>query len=239
MKLAILIILTSHARMGDAPDAEATGLWLEELAVPYQLLAAAGVDITLASPLGGPAPVDPRSLGTAAAGDAASELSPAVQAFLADKAAQAKMQATVRLADALGKRYDAVFVPGGHGTMWDLPTSPEVATALSQIYAAGGIVAAVCHGPAALVGAKKPDGTPLVAGLRVAAFSNEEEVLAGLDKTVPFLLETRLVGLGARYQRGPVWKSFAVRDGRLVTGQNPASSEAVAKAVLEALAVAH
>ena len=120
--------------------------------------------------------------------------------------------------------------------MWDLPTSPEVATALSQIYAAGGIVAAVCHGPAALVGAKKPDGTPLVAGLRVAAFSNEEEVLAGLDKTVPFLLETRLVGLGARYQRGPVWKSFAVRDGRLVTGQNPASSEAVAKAVLEALA---
>lgn len=225
MKLAILIIVTSHSSMGDAPDAEKTGLWLEELSVPYQIFAAAGADITIASPLGGRAPIDPRSL---------KDASPEAKALLDDAVARAKIKATVPLAEVRG-HFDAVFVAGGHGTMWDLPNAPAVAAAIEAIDRSGGVVAAVCHGPAALVGPTKADGAPLVAGKRVAAFSNDEERGAKLEKIVPFMLETRLVELGARYEHGPMWQSFVVVDGRLVTGQNPASSRGVAEAVVAAL----
>lgn len=221
--LKILILLTSHEELG--PGGKATGFWLEELAVPYQVLTQAGAQVDLASPKGGRAPADPRSLD--------SKL-PAVLAFQADPAAQAKLAATLPLAK-LDQTYDAVFVAGGHGVMWDLAVDQEVGRLLSRTYEKGGVVAAVCHGPAGLVNAKAPDGRPLVAGKRVAGFSNEEERGVGLAEVVPFLLQSKLESLGARYEHGPMWKPFVIRDGRLVTGQNPASSEAVAKELLIAL----
>lgn len=233
MNASILIIVTSHAKMtvphAGAADThthtKATGLWLEELAVPYRIFTAAGADVTIASPLGGEAPIDPGSLDST---------DPEVKAFQADPLAQAKVKNTTRLGDIRG-HFDAVFVAGGHGTMWDLPTSPDVAERLSTTWREGGVVAAVCHGPAGLVQAKKADGTPLVAGLKVAAFSNDEERAVNLAEVVPFLLATRLEELGARYEHGPMWQPHVVRDGRLVTGQNPASSAGVARAVLGAL----
>jgi putative intracellular protease/amidase len=145
-----------------------------------------------------------------------------------------KLDATLRV-DQITDRYDAVFVAGGHGVMWDLATSPAVAELLSRTYRAGGVVAAVCHGPAALVNAHKGDGTPLVAGHRFTAFSNEEETAAGLTEVVPFLLESRLSDLGGKYEHTAKWQPFAVRDGQLVTGQNPASSRVAAQETLAAV----
>lgn len=221
--MKVLIIVTSHAVLGDTSTK--TGLWLEELAVPYQAFVQAGATVDLASPLGGPAPVDPKSEETPSA---------EVKAFLADRDAVAKLKATMPLSKVKGP-YDAVFVAGGHGTMWDLPVSPEVARVLSSTWREGGVVAAVCHGPAALVGAKDKDGQPIVKGRRFTAFTNEEEAAVGLTKIVPFLLESRLAELGGRFERGPTWASHVARDGQLVTGQNPASSGAAAREVLAAI----
>ncbi|HET6610529.1 MAG TPA: type 1 glutamine amidotransferase domain-containing protein [Kofleriaceae bacterium] len=225
----ILMLLTSHGKLGDT--GKQTGFWLEELAVPYLELSRAGAQVDLASPAGGRPPADPES-----------EKSdhPAVKEFLADATATGKLADTIRLDDAdtskLASSYDAVLVCGGHGVMWDLAESPAVAKLLSKTYKDGRIVAAVCHGPAALVQATKPGGEPLVQGHRVAGFSNEEESAANLDGIMPFLLESRLRELGGKYENGPTWQPFAVRDGNLVTGQNPASSAAVAREVLAALA---
>ena len=223
MSAKILIVVTSHAKLGDS--GKDTGFWLEEVAVPYQEFVKAGTTVDIASPLGGRAPVDP---GSAKNPNAES------QAFLDDPVAVGKLENTLLL-ESVRDDYDAVFVAGGHGVMWDLSTSPAIASLLSNTYARGGVVAAVCHGTAALVNATKPDNTPLVAGLRVAGFSDEEERGVGLEKIVPFLLESKLTELGGRYERGPMWQPFAVRDGRLVTGQNPASSKAVAQETLAAL----
>jgi putative intracellular protease/amidase len=219
----VLIVVTSHGQLGTT--GVKTGFWLEELAVPYLELTRAGAAVTIASPAGGRPPADPKS---------ESKPNDEVRAFLADPVAARALAETVRIADATGP-WDAIFVAGGHGVMWDLAVSPELAALLSRTYAAGGVIAAVCHGPAALVGATAPDGKPLVAGRRVAAFSNEEEAAAELTSVMPFLLESRLVELGGRYERGPLWQPYAVRDGRLVTGQNPASSRAVAQETLAAL----
>jgi putative intracellular protease/amidase len=224
MNKKILLVVTSHDRLGTT--GKPTGFWLEELAVPYQALVAAGADVTIASPKGGTPPVDPGS---------AKDPTGDVAAFLADATAAAKLAKTVRLSDAAREAWDAVFVAGGHGVMWDLAEEPAIAQLLSKTFADGGVVAAVCHGPAALVGATAPDGKPLVAGRRVAGFSDEEERAVELDRVVPFALESKLRELGGRYERGPMWQSFAVRDGKLVTGQNPASSRAVAAQLLEAL----
>lgn len=221
--IKILLIVTSHDRLGTTQ--EPTGFWLEELAAPYQEFSAAGAQVDIASPRGGKAPADPRSV---------KEPSEASRAFLADPEAMKKLEHTLVL-EEVKEPYDAYFVVGGHGVMWDLAVHTPLQRLLASGYARGGVVAAVCHGPAALVGVKGSDGRPLVAGKRVAGFSNEEEVAAKLDKVVPFALETRLRELGGRYERGPMWGSFAVRDGRLVTGQNPASSVAVAREVLAAL----
>lgn len=223
MTLKILILLTSHSTMGNTD--QKTGFWLEELAVPYNVFKAAGAEVTLASPLGGRAPVDPRS---------EKEPSPDVKAFLADAAAVAKLNATVRVSDVKAG-YDAVFVAGGHGTMWDLSTDPNVAALLSKAWADGKVISAVCHGPAALVNVKGANGEPLVKGLKFAAFSDEEEEAAGLAKVMPFLLESRLKGLGGKYSKAAKWQPHVVRDGRLITGQNPASSKQVAEQVLTAL----
>jgi putative intracellular protease/amidase len=157
-----------------------------------------------------------------------------VRRFLADQDAMARLASTKRLADVT-ERYDAYFVVGGHGVMWDLATSAEVASLLGRAHDTGKVVAAVCHGPAALVGVRDANGQPIVAGRRVAGFSNEEEEAVGLTSVVPFALETRLRELGGRYERGPKWGSFAVRDGNLVTGQNPQSSADVARETLAAL----
>lgn len=219
----ILMIVTSHEQLGTT--GERTGFWLEELAAPYREFAAAGAQVDIASPRGGKAPADPRSQ---------KDLSEASRAFLADKQAVDKLERTLAL-ESVKDTYDAYFVVGGHGVMWDLATHAPLHRLLASAYERGAAVAAVCHGPAALVGVKGPDGQPLVAGKRIAAFSDEEERAAKLDKVVPFPLETRLRELGGRYERGPMWSSFAVRDGRLVTGQNPASSVAAAREVLTAL----
>lgn len=221
----VLLILTSHAQLGTT--GRTTGLWLEELAVPYRVFAAAGATVELASPRGGAAPVDPKSEGSEAA---------EVRAFVADAAAKQALASTRRLAD-VREDYDAVFVVGGHGVMWDLPTDPDLARIVAATWGRGGVVAAVCHGPAALVGVKV-DAQPIVAGRRVTGFTNEEERAAELHEVVPFALETRLRELGGRFEGGPMWKPQVVRDGRLVTGQNPASSGGVAREVLAALGAA-
>jgi putative intracellular protease/amidase len=220
----ILIIVTSHAELGST--GKKTGFWLEELAVPYRELTRTGAQVDIASPLGGKPPADPSSM---------KEPAGEVAAFLADAEATRKLENTLRLDQVTGK-YDAVFVSGGHGAVFDLASSPVVADVLSRTYASGGVVAAVCHGPAALVNARKPDGSPLVAGHRVTGFSNEEEQAVGLTEVVPFLLESRLAELGGRYEHAGKWQSFAVRDGQLVTGQNPASSRATAQETLAAIA---
>ncbi|RKH68398.1 type 1 glutamine amidotransferase domain-containing protein [Corallococcus llansteffanensis] len=219
----ILLIVTSHSQFGTT--GERTGFWLEELAAPYEAFTQAGAQVDIASPLGGKAPADPRS---------EKEPSAETKAFLADAQATKKLANTLKLSD-VKDTYDAYFVVGGHGVMWDLATHTPLHQLLSAGYARGSVVAAVCHGPAALVGVKGPDGKPLVAGKRLAAFSNAEEKAAKFDTVVPFALETRLRELGARYEFGPLWGSFTVRDGRLVTGQNPASSAATAREVLTAL----
>ncbi|NOK18443.1 type 1 glutamine amidotransferase domain-containing protein [Corallococcus carmarthensis] len=219
----VLLIVTSHSQFGST--GEKTGFWLEELAAPYEQFTKAGAQVDIASPLGGKAPVDPRS---------EKEATEDTRAFLADAEATKKLANTKVLAQ-VKDTYDAYFVVGGHGVMWDLSQHAPAHQLLSAGYARGAVVAAVCHGPAALVGVKGPDGKPLVAGKRVAAFSNAEEQAAKFDAIVPFALETRMRELGARYESGPLWKSFTVRDGRLVTGQNPASSAATAQEVLNVL----
>jgi putative intracellular protease/amidase len=223
----ILMIVTSHAALGGT--GHKTGFWLEELAVPYQVFRQAGASVDIASPRGGRPPVDPKS-------DVKTEndSKPEVQAFLADATATHALDNTLPLAKVRDD-YDAYFVVGGHGVMWDLASDAVVHALLGRAAAENKVVAAVCHGPAALVGVKTTAGQPLVAGKRVAGFSNEEEAAVGLAEVVPFALENKLRELGGKYERGPTWGSFAVTDGRLITGQNPASSGAVASAVLGVL----
>jgi putative intracellular protease/amidase len=221
----VLMIVTSHAELGTS--GQKTGFWLEELAAPYYELVEAGFSIDIASPLGGKPPADPKGESSEAT---------AVKRFLDDAEAMKKLAATARLAD-VGEPYDAYFVVGGHGVMWDLAENEALARLLGRAHDDGRVVAAVCHGPAALSLVKDAAGAPIVKDRRVAGFSNEEEDAVGLTAVVPFALETRLRDLGGRYERGPKWSSFAVRDGKLITGQNPQSSVAVAKLVLEALAV--
>jgi putative intracellular protease/amidase len=219
----ILIVVTSHAKLGDTE--QPTGFWLEELAAPYVELSRSGAQVDIASPAGGKPPVDPKS-----------EVEPSehVRAFLADASALDKLARTRPLSE-LHADYDAVFVAGGHGVMWDLASSRDLARLLGDTFARGAVVAAVCHGPAALAQMVLPDGSPFVRGRRVTGFCDEEERAVGLAEVVPFLIESRFRELGANYERGPAWQSYVVRDGQLVTGQNPASSAATARAVLEAL----
>lgn len=224
----ILTILTSSATMG--AGGEPTGLWFEELATPYYAFVDAGAAVMLASIAGGPAPIDPRSL------KPRGENETSVERFLADPSASAALAATVPLSEIKAEDHDAVFLPGGHGTMWDLPESDALAALLGTTWEAGKVVAAVCHGPAGLVRVTDETGAPLVGGRRVTAFSDGEERAVGLADRMPFLLEARLRGLGARYERAADFQPFAVADGRLVTGQNPASSALTAKLTLDALA---
>lgn len=218
----ILIILTSHNTLGHTD--QPTGFWLEELAVPYNSFKAAGAQVTLASPKGGKPPLDPRS----------DEPSDEVKKFLADPDAVKQLESTHRLS-RLDEAFDAIYVVGGHGAMWDLSNHPAVVERVERTWREGGVVSAVCHGSAALTPARKPDGTPMVKGKNVTGFANDEEREVGLEKVVPFLLEDRLRALEGFYSQGEVWQPHVVRDGRMITGQNPASSKGVAEAVLEIL----
>lgn len=223
----VVMIVTSSAKMGDT--GEATGVWFEELSTPYFAFIDDGASVAIASITGGPAPIDPRSIKPRGENEAS------VDRFLGDEAASKALTETRPLSAIDISEYDAVFLPGGHGTMWDLPESAELAALLGRAWAEGKVVAAVCHGPAGLVSVKDETGAPLVSGRRVTGFSDSEERAAGLDEAVPFLLESRLRELGGRYENVADFQPFAIADGRLVTGQNPASSALTAKLTLQAL----
>ena len=223
----VLMILTSHDRLGNT--GKPTGFWLEEFAAPYYVLRDASVDITLASPKGGQPPIDPKS-------DEPGAQTPAMKRFRGDPEAQRALANTVKLSSVSADDYDAVFFPGGHGPLWDLAEDRDALALIERLYAAGRPVAAVCHGPAVLRRAKGADGAPLVKGKSVTGFSNTEEAAVGLTDVVPFLIEDALKANGGKYSRAEDWASHAVVDGNLITGQNPASSEATARALLEALA---
>jgi len=223
----ILMVLTSHDKLGDT--GKKTGFWLEEFAAPYYVLSDAGATITLASPMGGQPPIDPTS-------DAPDAQTDDTRRFKDDAATQAALAATVKLSAVDLNTFDAVFYPGGHGPLWDLAEDP-VNIRLVEYFASGGRpIAAVCHAPAIFRHTKGTDGKPFVSGRHVTGFTNTEEAAAGLSGVVPFLVEDMLVANGGAYSKAADWESHVVVDGKLVTGQNPASSKEAAEALLELLA---
>jgi putative intracellular protease/amidase len=224
--MKILFVLTSHDQLGDT--GKQTGFWLEEFAAPYYVLKDAGAAITLASPKGGQPPLDPKS-------DLPENLTELTKRFRSDKVAQAELANTKKLAEVSASGFDAVFYPGGHGPMWDLPDDPTSIALIEAFVKAGKPVGAVCHAPAALVNVREKGGKYLLKGKRVTGFTNAEEKAVGLTEIVPFLLEDRLKERGGLYSKGANWASHVQVDGRLVTGQNPASSGPAAKALLTLL----
>ncbi len=223
----ILMVLTSHDQLGNT--GKKTGFWLEEFAAPYYTLTAAGARITLASPLGGQPPLDPKS-------DEPESQTDATRRFKADPQAQALLANTAKLAEMQVADFDAVFYPGGHGPLWDLAEDRDSIKLIEDMLAAGKPVGAVCHAPGVLRHVKATDGTPLVRGKQVTGFTNTEEAAVGLTDIVPFLVEDMLTEHGGNYSKTGDWQSYVVTDGLLVTGQNPASSEAAAAALLKLLA---
>ncbi|BAC91750.1 DJ-1/PfpI family protein [Gloeobacter violaceus] len=221
MMKTILMVTSSHDRF-EGPDPRPTGVWLEEFAVPYMELLARKIGITVASPRGGAMPVDPRS-------------NPTPEQQQQWQAAIEASRATLPLAGMASENFDAIFLPGGHGPMFDLPDNPDLARLLTEFYKAGKIIAAICHGPAGLVGARRPDGAPLVAGVTLTSYTASEEVAAELDKEVPFILEDRLRALGAHFIARENKADHIERDGQFITGQNPNSSTSIARAIVAAL----
>lgn len=224
--MKILIVLTSHDRLGDT--GEKTGFWLEEFAAPYYVLKDAGAAVTLASPKGGQPPIDPKS-------DLPENQTEATKRFRADPAAQAELANTKKLADVPADDFDAVFFPGGHGPMWDLYDNADAIALIENFVKAGKPVAAVCHAPVALANVRNKDGEYLVKGKHVTGFTNTEEDAVGLTSVIPFLLEDKLKERGGIYGRAADWAPYVEIDGKLVTGQNPASSEPAAEALLKLL----
>jgi len=222
----ILMVLTSHDRLGDT--GEPTGFWLEELAAPYYVLKEAGASITLASPKGGQPPLDPKS-------NDESAKTTETRRFEADDEARSQLANTHRLDTIKIEDFDAIFYPGGHGPLWDLAESATSRALIEQAIAAGKPVAAVCHAPAVFRHAKSADGTPLVAGKKVTGFANSEEEAVGLSDVVPFLVEDMLKENGGIYSKNADWGAYVLRDGLLITGQNPASSGPAAEELVKAL----
>lgn len=227
MTTKILMVLTSHDQLGDT--GKKTGFWLEEFAAPYYVFKDAGAEITLASPLGGQPPLDPKS------DDAASQTE-FTRRFKSDPAAQAALASTLKLRDVTASDFDAVFYPGGHGPLWDLAENAYSIALIEAMMAAGKPVAAVCHAPGVLRHVKAGDGRPEVEDKMVTGSANTEEQAAGLTEVVPFLVEDMLRKNGGKYTKAADWQPHVVVDGLLTTGQNPASSEPAAKALLEILA---
>lgn len=224
--MKVLMILTSHDKLGDTD--KKTGFWLEELAAPYYVLLDAGAEITLASPAGGQSPLDPNS-------DVPGAQTQATERFKKDDAAQNALANTTKLAQIDADGFDALFFPGGHGPLWDLAENVDSQRIIESFVAKELPLAAVCHAPAIFRHTKGTDGKPSVSGRRVTGFTNTEEEAAGLTKIVPFLVEDMLKANGGLYEKGPDWGVHVVVDGSLVTGQNPASSEAAAKELLKLL----
>jgi len=224
--MKVLIVLTSHGILGNT--GEKTGFWIEEFATPYYVLNDAGAELTIASPKGGQPPADPKS-------ESADAQTLATKRFYGDYDLIDKVAHTLKLNEINEAEYDAVFYPGGHGPLWDLATDVISIALIENFYKNNKPVAFVCHAPAALLKVKAPDGEPLVKGKDVTGFSDTEEEAVKLTKVVPFLLEDELKKLGALYSRGADWSSYVKADGLLITGQNPASSEAVARLLLKAI----
>lgn len=222
----ILFVVTSASRMGQSP--EPTGSWLEEIAAPYYAFLDARCDVTLASPKGGEAPIDPKS-------NQSENQTPSTHRFEADAKAVLALKNTRALSEINPADYDAVFFAGGHGTMEDFPSDARVKTVIEAFYANGKPVSAVCHGPACFVGASKPNGDAMIKGHRFSCFTDEEETIVGLDKAVPFMLESRLAQQGGKASSAEAFTANVVVDGALITGQNPASAIPVAEAVIHEL----
>ena len=225
--MKILMVLTSHDTLGTT--GRKTGFWLEELAAPYYIFKDAGAEITLASPKGGQPPLDPKS-------NEPDSQTDDTRRFEADGEAKTALASTVKLADVSATDFDTVFYPGGHGPLWDLAEDALSIDLIEAMLAAGKPVALVCHAPGVLRHVKTADGRPLVEGKTVTGFANSEEDAVGLTDVVPFLVEDELTAKGGVYSRGPDWGSYVVQDGLLITGQNPGSSAAAARALLDALA---
>ena len=219
----ILMVLTSHDQLGDT--GKKTGFWLEEFAAPYYVFKDAGAQITLASPKGGQPPLDPSS-------DADDAQTDDTRRFKADKAAQQALANTAVLSSVSADGFDAIFYPGGHGPLWDLAEDKDSVALIERFAADDRPVGAVCHAPAVFRHTKGADGKPLVSGKKVTGFTNTEEEGVGLTDVVPFLVEDMLVEKGGEYRKGDDWSSFVVVDGKLVTGQNPASSAEAARQLL-------
>ena len=222
----ILMVLTSHDQLGDT--GKKTGFWLEEFAAPFYIFKDAGVDITLASPLGGQPPLDPKS-------DEPDSQTEATDRFKKDAAAQAQLASTKRLDSVSAGDFDAVFYPGGHGPLWDLAEDKASIALIEATLNAGKPVAAVCHAPGVLRHPKRADGESVVQGKAVTGFTNSEEAAVGLTDIVPFLVEDMLTRNGGKYAKGADWQPYVLTDGLLITGQNPASSAPAAEALLKAL----
>ncbi|MGJ8572737.1 MAG: type 1 glutamine amidotransferase domain-containing protein [Hoeflea sp.] len=224
--MKILMVLTSHDKLGDTD--EKTGFWLEEFAAPYYVLKDAGADVVLASPKGGQPPIDPKS-------DSADAQTDATMRFKDDTDAQQALAQTQKLSSIDAEGFDAIFYPGGHGPLWDLADDADSKRLIEAFAGSDRPVGAVCHAPAIFKSTNGADGKPLVSGKRVTGFTNTEEEAVGLTNVVPFLVEDMLKQNGGHYEKGDDWASFVLTDGKLVTGQNPASSEEAAKALLALL----
>ncbi|CAM3575614.1 type 1 glutamine amidotransferase domain-containing protein [Shewanella violacea] len=222
----ILMVLTSHDKLGDT--GLKTGFWLEEFAAPFYAFKDKGYAITLASPLGGQPPLDPKS-------DEVDFQTASTHRFAKDAESQALLANTQVLNTIKADDYDAVFYPGGHGPLWDLAEDKDSIALIEAFHQSGKTLGLVCHSPAALLHTKGVDGKPLVAGKQVTGFSNSEEDAVQLTDIVPFLVEDMLQQQGGTYVKGDDWASFIVTDGNLITGQNPASSDAVAHAMMAQL----
>lgn len=220
MSKSILMIVTSHNRIDDEHP---TGIWFEEFSIPYSLFNNQGYRVTVASPLGGAAPVDPGSLED-------------IEATEQNEKAKNVLDETLKLtADLSASDYDALFFPGGHGTMFDLPDNRDVQRLIRDVDAAGKPVAAVCHGPCCFVNVVRENGTLFVIGREMTAFTDSEEKAVALDNKMPFLLESRLRELGANFKAAPDWSDNTIIDGNLITGQNPQSSGSAARALIDLL----
>ncbi|TYP93803.1 putative intracellular protease/amidase [Fodinibius salinus] len=224
--MKILFVLTSHDELGNT--GKKTGFWIEEFASPYYVFEDEGADITLASPQGGQPPIDPSS-------DTADAQTEATKRFKNDKELQQKLAETQKLSNVNEADFDAVFYPGGHGPLWDLAEDDDSINLIESFNKANKPVGFVCHAPAALKKVNGTDEEPLVKGRKVTGFSNEEEEAVGLTEVVPFKVEDMLTENGGIYSKADSWESYALEDGNLITGQNPASSELVAKKMLSQL----
>ena len=222
----VLIVLPSHDQLGNT--GQKTGFWLEEFTDPYYKFIDSGYEVTIASPRGGKPPVDPKSIQK-------ENQSESTQRFERDKSAQAKLENTLVLSQVSANDYDTLFLPGGHGPMWDLSSDENMKKIVEDFYSDKKIVSAVCHGPAGLLQATDRNGNSILKGKKITGFTNNEESAVGLTKAVPFSLENRMKELGGKFEKGQDFKPFVISDGQLITGQNPKSALPAAEKVIEIL----